>query len=83
MNELEIINNQLNEINNKRVKYQTLMEQSKKVCERIESKYNIKSAEELKKLVDEAQLNYQNSIAEAKKYIEETNQILSQYNGVL
>ena len=83
MNELEIINNQLNEINNKRVKYQTLMEQSKKVCEQIESKYNIKSAQELKKLVDEAQLNYQNSIAEAKKYIEETNQILSQYNGVL
>lgn len=83
MNELELINNQLNEINNKRVRYQTLIEQAKNVCKNIESKYNISSIEELKNLVDEAQINYQNNLNEANKYIQEANQIFAQYNGIL
>ena len=36
MNQLEIIQSQLNDINNKRVRVQTLMEQAKKQCEEIE-----------------------------------------------
>ena len=42
MNELEMIKSQLQDINNKRVKYETLIEQAKKQCQEIEQKYNIK-----------------------------------------
>lgn len=83
MNELEQIQAQLNEINNKRVRYQTLKEQAVKQCKAIEEKYGISTKEELEKLVSQAQLAYDNSVAEAKKYIEETNKVFEGYQGIL
>lgn len=83
MNELEQIKTQLNDINNKRVKYQTLKEQALSKIEEINKKYNIKSIDELKVLVDKAHADYQKSIEEAKIYIEETNKIFSSYQGII
>lgn len=83
MNELELIKSQLNDINNKRVKYQTLKEQAQKQIEDIQKKYNITSIEELKFLMDKAQLDYDKSLQEAKSYIEETNKIFATYQGVI
>ena len=62
MNELELIKSQLNDINNKRVKYQTLKEQAQKQVEEIQKKYNITSIEELKSLMEQAQIVYEQSM---------------------
>lgn len=83
MNELELIKNQLTEINNKRVKYNTLKEQALKQCKEIEQKYGVKSVEELKVLVDKAQAEYEKTLKDAKTYIEKTNKILESYQGVI
>lgn len=83
MNELEQIKAQLNEINNKRVRYQTLKEQAIAQCKAIEEKYGIKSLDELKALVDKAQIAYDTSVQAAQKYIQDTNRVLSEYGGVL
>lgn len=83
MNELEQIKSQLNDINNRRIRYQTLKEQALAQCKAIEDKYGIKSLDELKSLVDKAQIEYDKSVQEAKTYIEQTNKIFSEYQGVL
>jgi F0F1-type ATP synthase membrane subunit b/b' len=83
MNELELINSQLNDINNKCIKYQTLIEQAKKQCEEIEQKYNVSSLDELKTLVDKADSDYQQEIQNAQQYITQANEILATYNGVV
>jgi F0F1-type ATP synthase membrane subunit b/b' len=83
MNNLELLKSQLNDINTKRVRIQTLVEQAQKQCEEIEKKYNVSSLEELKVLVDKAELEYRNQVQEAQKYIQETNQVLSTYQGIL
>lgn len=83
MNELELIKSQLNDINNKRVKYQTLKEQAQKQVEEIQKKYNITSIEELKSLMEQAQIVYEQSMQNAKTYIDETNKIFATYQGVI
>lgn len=83
MNELEQIKSQLNEINNKRVRYQTLKEQALAQCKAIEEKYGIKSLAELQALKDKAQTAYNTAVQEAQKYIQDTNRVLSEYGGVL
>lgn len=83
MNQLEIIQSQLNDINNKRVRVQTLMEQAKKQCEEIEKKYNVTSLEELQALVNKAQEDYDKQIQEAQEYIQNANQVFSTYQGIL
>lgn len=83
MNELELIKSQLNEINNKRVRIQTLVDQASKQCKEIESKYNISSLQELEVLVNDAEVAYQNQVQEAQNYINQTNQVLNSYQGIL
>jgi len=83
MNELEQIKSQLNEINNKRVRYQTLKEQALAQCKAIEEKYGIKSLAELQALKDKAQTAYDTAVQEAQKYIQDTNRVISEYGGVL
>ena len=82
-NNLDSLKQQLNEINTKRVRVQTLIEQAKKQCELIEQKYNVSTAEELKSLVDTTQAKYEEEVALARKYIEDTNAILSKFNGLM
>ena len=83
MNELEQIQSQINEINNKRIRYQTLKDQAIKQCQDIAQKYGIKSLEELKALVDKANVEYQTAVQSAQKYIEDTNKVFAGYNGIL
>ena len=83
MNELEQIQSQINEINNKRIRYQTLKDQAIKQCQDIEQKYGIKSLEELKALVDKANVEYQTAVQSAQKDIEDTNKVFAGYNGIL
>ena len=83
MNELEQIQSQINEINNKRIRYQTLKDQAIKQCQDIEQKYGIKSLEELEALVDKANVEYQTAVQSAQKYIEDTNKVFAGYNGIL
>ena len=83
MNQLEIIQSQLNDINNKRVRVQTLMEQAKKQCEKKKKKYNVTSLEELQALMNKAQEDYDKQIQEAQEYIQNANQVFSTYQGIL
>ena len=83
MNELETIKAQLNDINNSRVRVQTLIDQAKKQCEEIQQKYGVNSIEELKELVEKAQSDYVNQLGLAKQYIEDTKQALSKFNGIM
>lgn len=80
---LDSLKQQLNEINTKRVRVQTLIEQAKKQCRLIEQKYNVTSAEELKSLAEFTQAKYEEEVALARKYIEDTNAILSKFNGLM
>ena len=81
MNELELIKSQLDDVNNKRVRLQTLADQAKQICEGIEKKYNVKSLDELQLLVDNAKIEYEKSLNEAKQYIEDSNKIFSEWEN--
>lgn len=83
MNNLATLQTQINEINNKRIKLQTLKEEAQKQCEIIEQKYGVHSLEELKELMDKAQTEYNEQLLLAQEYITKTNQQLSQYTGII
>lgn len=83
MNNLEQIKSQLNEVNNKRIKYQTLKEQAKKQCEEIEKKYGIKSLQELEVLMNKANEEYNESLKKAEEYINKANAVFASYQGII
>ena len=83
MENLTTLQEQINDINKKRIKIQTLKEQAQKQCEIIEQKYGVKSLQELKDLVDKAQEEYNQQVQLAQDYISKTNQQLSQYTGII
>lgn len=83
MNNIELLKNKLNEINNQRIRIQTLIDQAEKQCQAIQLKYNVKSLDELKVLVDKAKQEYDQEVENAQKYIEETSQVLNSYQGIL
>lgn len=83
MNNLASLQAQINDINNKRIKLQTLKDQAVKQCEVIEQKYGVKSLEELEELMNKAQTEYNEHLLLAQDYITKTNQQLSQYTGII
>lgn len=83
MNNIELLKNKLNEINNQRIRIQTLVDQAQKQCEAIQLKYNVNSLEELKILVDKAKQEYEQEVQSAQKYIDETSKVLNSYQGIL
>ena len=83
MNEYETIKKQLEDINNKRVRLQTLKEQAQQECQRIEKKYNVTSSEQLSNLYNEKQNEYNKLLEEVNSYITETQTVLSQYQGII
>ena len=83
MSNLATLQSQLNEINTKRVRLQTLKEQAVKQCEEIQKKYNVSSLEELDVLFKKAQTEYNEQVALAQEYITTTNQQLAQYTGII
>ena len=83
MEELNALKEALQEINNKRIKLETIVEQAKQQCEQIESKYNIKNEQELKSLLEKAESNYQEKVTEAVKYLADVKQALIPYEGLI
>ena len=83
MNEFEQLQQQITQINNRKIQLQTLVDQAKKRCLEIQQKYNVSSEAELLQLLTEAHLKKQKLVEEAQKYIQENNEILSQYSGII
>lgn len=83
MNEIELIKSQLTEINNKRIKYETLKEQAKKHCEEIQKKYNITSLQQLQQLKQQQEQVLQTQIQQAQQYIQEANAVLNSYSEII
>lgn len=83
MEELEALKKDFMELNNKRIKLETIVEQAKQQCESIEQKYNIKNEQELKQLLDEAEQNYTKCLADAVTYLADVRQALIPYENLL
>lgn len=83
MEELEALKKDLMDVNNKRIKLETIVEQAKQQCEKIEQKYNIKNEEELRNLLEKAEDDYNKCIADAMTYLAEAKQALIPYESLL
>lgn len=83
MNDLDMLKKELQEVTNKQIKLQTIIEQAKQQCASIEHKYNITSEVELKNLLDTAQSEYEKNIADAMEYIAEAKLALQPYEGLI
>lgn len=83
MNDLDMLKKELQEVTNKQIKLQTIIEQAKQQCASIEHKYNITSEVELKNLLDIAQSEYEKNIADAMEYIAEAKLALQPYEGLI
>lgn len=83
MNNLEILKSQLADINNKRVRIQTLKDQAQKNCDEILKKYNVANFEELTHLKEATEKQYNEEIQKAQEYISYANIELNKYQGLL
>lgn len=83
MNDLEMLNKEFQQISSKQIKLETIIEQAVQQCKEIEEKYNIKSEEELKALLDKAQQEYINQVEKVTTYIADAKQALMPYEGLL
>ena len=83
MDDLIKLKSELQEITNKQIRLETVIEQAKQQCREIEEKYHIKSEEELKKLLDKAEADYNNSLIEACNYLTEAKLALAPYEGMV
>ena len=83
MNELELLRKELQEITNKQIRLDTIVQQAKTQCEEIEKKYNITNEEELKNLVDKAEQEYQEALNKAGLYLADAKQALQPYEGMI
>ena len=83
MEELHKLKLEIQEVTNKQIRLETLVEQAKQQCKEIEQKYNIKNEEELKTLLDKAEDEYNMSIADACNYLTEAKLALAPYEGMV
>ena len=83
MNELEELKKELQEVNNKQIRLQTIVEQAKQQCAEIEKKYNINNEAELKALLDNAEETYKQNLEKATIYLLDAKQALQPYEGLL
>ena len=83
MNELDNLKQELQEVTNKQIRLETIIEQAKQQCSEIEQKYNIKSEEELKAILEKAETDYENSLANACKYLADAKLALAPYEGMV
>ena len=77
------LNKELQNVNAERIRVETVIEQATNRCREIEQKYNISSVEELELILNQKKQKYENAMFEAETYINNTKQVLSQYQGVL
>lgn len=83
MEELNKLKQELQEVTNKQVRLETIVQQAKNHCTEIETKYGITSEEELKQLLDKAEADYNNCLANAVNYLTEAKIALAPYEGLL
>lgn len=83
MNNLDVLKNQLNDINNKRVRIQTLKEQAQKRCDEILKKYNVTSLKELTQRKEQIDKEYQEELTKAQEYVAQANEYFSKYQGLI
>lgn len=83
MNELEKLKNELQEINNKQIRLQTIIDQAKDQCKEIEQKYNVSSEAELKQLLDKAEQEYLDKVTNATLYLNEAKKALAPFEELL
>lgn len=82
-NILDDLKTRLQEVNNKKIRLETIIEQARQQCSEIESKYNIHNAEELKQLLDNTQKEYDEKISEATMYLIDAEQALKPYEDLI
>ena len=83
MNELENLRKELQEVTNKQVRLETIVEQAKNQCAEIERKYNIHNEAELKALLETAESTYEDSLAKATLYLADAKAALAPYEGMI
>ena len=83
MNDLELLKKELQEVNNKQIRLQTIKDQAIQQCQEIEEKYNIKDEAELKALLDKAEAEYQENITKATTYLVDAKQSLEPFEGII
>lgn len=83
MNDLELLKKELQEVNNKQIRLQTIKDQAIQQCQEIEEKYNIKDEAELKALLDKAEAEYQENITKATTYLVDAKQALEPFEGII
>lgn len=83
MNELEVLKKELQEVTNKQIRLETIIEQANEQCREIEQKYNISSEAELKALLEKAEEDYKNQVEKATVYLIDAKQALMPYEGML
>lgn len=83
MNDLELLKKELQEVNNKQIRLQTIKDQAIQQCQEIEEKYNIKDEAELKALLDKAESEYQENITKATTYLVDAKQALEPFEGII
>lgn len=83
MNDLELLKKELQEVNNKQIRLQTIKDQAIQQCQEIEEKYSIKDEAELKALLDKAEAEYQENITKATTYLVDAKQALEPFEGLL
>ena len=81
--DIEVLRQRIQEVNNKIIKLQTISDQAKSRCVEIEMKYNIKNEQELQELVNKAEADYQNKVAEALTYLSDAESALLPYEALL
>lgn len=82
-NELDTLKSELQEIINKQIRMETIIEQAKQQCSEIEQKYNISSEQELKDILDKAEAAYEDSLAQAISYLADAKLALAPYEGMI
>ncbi len=83
MNDLEALKKEIQELNNKRIRLETLVEQAKQKCGEIESKYNISNEQELKQLLDAAEEKYKKDLEKAVLYVMDLKNAMQPYENIL
>jgi predicted nuclease with TOPRIM domain len=83
MNDLEALKKEIQELNTKRIRLETLVEQAKQKCEEIESKYNISNEQELKELLDKAEEKYKEDLEKAVIYVMDVKNAMQPYESIL
>lgn len=81
--ELQEIKKELENIKVRKTVLQTFIDQANEKCRAIEQKYGIKTQEELEQLLKQEEIKLNTAVEDAEKYLNETSQILAEYESLI